>query len=85
MHVLGLYNLVVALGVAGVCSVCAPVATHDHVGFGNGVGRLNGGAVGGYWADFQYRAATPDRRAYFPSTQERDAAPRRDRHDPTAE
>jgi hypothetical protein len=77
MHVLGLYNLVGALGVAGVCSICAPVATHDAAVSGGG-GQFKLGAVGGYWADFQYRPAAPSRRAYFPSARERDTLQRRE-------
>jgi hypothetical protein len=79
MHVLGLYNLVVALGVAGACSVCIPVATHDTASFGGGGSVKTAG--GGYWADFPDDTAKPNRRAYFPSARERDAARRPDSRD----
>lgn len=78
MHVLGLYNLALAIGVAGACSVCAPASTHDRVGAADRPGAFQ--AAGGYWAAIGSGATAP-RRLYFPATP-RDPAPRPDRRDP---
>lgn len=80
MHVLGLYNLALALGVAGACSVCAPVSIHDPIGVADRIGQFD--SAGGYWAHIEY-GATTKRRVYFPAARERDPARRPGARDTT--